>query len=77
MALRPTTVRFDERSYELVRAEAKRAGMTVAQFVREAALIRATLRAVADENGWTAADLVRAWQLCSEHLATIGRGSGV
>lgn len=45
MPLKATTVRFDEIAFALVQDEAERAGMTTAQFIREAALIRAVLRA--------------------------------
>jgi len=38
------TVRWDDATYEYVRQEAKHAGTTVAQFVREATLIRAVIR---------------------------------
>jgi hypothetical protein len=45
LALVATTVRWDEATYEYIRSEARNANMTVAQFVREATLIRAVLRA--------------------------------
>lgn len=73
MALRATTVRFDRWAYELIQDEAERAGMTVAQFIREAALIRATLRAVADAEALTAPDIARAVHLCSERLVALNR----
>lgn len=45
MALIATTVRWDAATYEYIRDEARDANVTVAQFVREAAIIRALLRA--------------------------------
>jgi uncharacterized protein (DUF1778 family) len=41
MALQPTTIRFPRDGMALVQRAAERAGCTVAQFVREAALMRA------------------------------------
>jgi hypothetical protein len=45
MALVATTVRWDEATYEWIRNEARDADLTVAQFVREATIMRALLRA--------------------------------
>jgi len=42
--LRAITIRWDHVTHEVIRAEAQHAGVTVAQFVREAALIRACVR---------------------------------
>jgi hypothetical protein len=44
MPLVATTVRWDQATYEYIRNEARDANVTVAQFVREAALIRAVVR---------------------------------
>lgn len=44
MPLVSTTVRFDEVSYNYIRDEARDADISVAQFIREAAIIRAALR---------------------------------
>lgn len=41
--LKPTTVRFADDSMELVKRAADQAGVSLSQFVREAALIRAAL----------------------------------
>lgn len=41
MPLRPTTVRFAEDAMDLVQAAAGEAGCSVAQFIREAAVMRA------------------------------------
>lgn len=41
MALRPTTIRFAPDAMELVQEAASALGISVAQFVREAALMRA------------------------------------
>jgi uncharacterized protein (DUF1778 family) len=43
MALQPTTIRFTRDGMALVQRAADRTGCTVAQFVREAALMRAVL----------------------------------
>jgi hypothetical protein len=49
MPLVSMTVRFDRASYDYIRDEARDAGVSVAQFVREAALIRAALRGIGRE----------------------------
>lgn len=41
MPLRPTTVRFAQDAMDLIQAAAKEAGVSVSQFVREAAIMRA------------------------------------
>lgn len=41
--LRPTTVRFAEDGMKFVQKAAEESGSTVAQFIREAALIRAAM----------------------------------
>jgi hypothetical protein len=43
--LRATTIRFDDAAYTLIREEARDAGVSFSQFVRESALIRAAVRA--------------------------------
>ena len=43
MALRPTTIRFTPDAMELIQRAAKRQGCSVSQFVREAALMRASM----------------------------------
>jgi hypothetical protein len=40
MPMKVTTVRFSERMWELLEEEAQREGVSVAQFVREAAVMR-------------------------------------
>jgi uncharacterized protein (DUF1778 family) len=45
MALTPTTIRFTPDVMELIQKAAKRRGCTVAQFVRDAALMRAFMNA--------------------------------
>jgi hypothetical protein len=49
MPLVSMTVRFDQVAYDYIRGEARDAGVSVAQFVREAAIIRAALRSVGRE----------------------------
>jgi hypothetical protein len=49
MPLVSMTVRFDRASYDYIRDEARDAGISVAQFVREAAIIRAALRGIGRE----------------------------
>jgi hypothetical protein len=44
-----TTVRFDRLSHAAVAEEARRSGISFAQFVREAALMRATIRQMTRE----------------------------
>lgn len=41
MPLRPTTVRFAQDAMDLVQEASKEAGVSVSQFVREAAIMRA------------------------------------
>jgi hypothetical protein len=45
MTLKATTIRWDAVAHRLIEAEARDAGVGFSQFVREAALIRAALRA--------------------------------
>jgi hypothetical protein len=40
MALKPTTIRFAAAAYDLLQREADEQGVSLAQYVREAALIR-------------------------------------
>ncbi len=40
MALKPTTIRFATRAYDLLQQEADEQGVSLAQYVREAALLR-------------------------------------
>lgn len=49
MPLKPTTVRFAEDGAEMVQRAADQVGSSFAQFVREAALIRAAL--LVEEHG--------------------------
>jgi hypothetical protein len=59
MALVATTIRWDEAAYEYVREEARSAGVTVSQFVREAALIRAAVRQARREAPGLPLDLMK------------------
>jgi hypothetical protein len=59
MPLKATTIRWDETTYEWLREEARAANITVAQFVREAAIMRAMLRATAREAPGLPLDLKR------------------
>lgn len=43
---RALTVRFDAMTYDMVQAEATHAGVSVAQFIREATVMRCSIRAV-------------------------------
>ena len=60
MALHATTIRFADRSYVAVARAADAQGISVSQYVREAALIRAVLDELdtAEEALHTAHDLV-------------------
>lgn len=72
--LRPMTVRFDQTAYELVAAEALASGVPIAQFVREAALIRAMVRALAVEHDFEIdRDFARHWAQLSEDVAALAR----
>lgn len=59
MPLKSTTVRFDEATYAFIRDEARAAGISTAQFIREATLIRAVLRSAAREARGTAFEYVQ------------------
>ena len=62
VALKPTTIRFATRAYDLIQGEAGAQGVSVAQYVREAALIRVTIDWVdhhSDRGAVTLAELVR------------------
>ena len=60
MALHATTIRFADRSYVAIARAADAQGISVSQYVREAALIRAVLDELdtADEALHTAHDLL-------------------
>ena len=60
MALHATTIRFADRSYVAVARAADAQGISVSQYVREAALIRAVLDELdtAEEASHTAHDLL-------------------
>lgn len=60
MALHPTTIRFGDRAYTTIARAADAQGISVSQYVREAALIRAVLDEVdtAEEAIHTAHDLL-------------------
>ena len=60
MALHATTIRFADRGYEAIARAAEAQGISVSQYVREAALIRAVLDELdtAEEALHTARDLV-------------------
>jgi hypothetical protein len=49
MPLVKTTVRWDDVTYHDIQEEARTAGVTVAQFVREAAIMRAMIRSAGRE----------------------------
>jgi hypothetical protein len=55
MALKPTTIRFTPDAMEMIQRAAKRQGCSVSQFVREAALMRASM--TSDENPYPVRDL--------------------
>jgi hypothetical protein len=55
MALKPTTIRFTPDAMEMIQRAAKRQGCSVSQFVREAALMRASM--ASDENPYPVRDL--------------------
>lgn len=56
MPLTTTTVRFDDVAYDYIRNEARDAGVSVAQFIREAALMRAAIRGARREHPGLAMD---------------------
>ena len=60
MALHPTTIRFADRAYTTIARAADSQGISVSQYVREAALIRAVLDELdtAEEALHTAHDLL-------------------
>ena len=60
MALHPTTIRFEDRAYTAIARAADAQGVSVSQYVREAALIRAVLDELdsAEEAIHTAHDLL-------------------
>ena len=62
MAPRTTTLRFDAAAHELVKAAAEACGVTTAQFMREAALVRAVLTLRTDIEHLTP-------QTATEHIA--------
>lgn len=59
MPLRPTTLRLAERTYDLIREEAAAQGIPVAQYIREAALMRCMVDRVDRGFGSAGIDLAR------------------
>jgi len=57
--LRAITIRWDQVTHDIIRAEAQDAGITVAQFVREAALIRACVRGARRDAPGVPIDYIR------------------
>jgi hypothetical protein len=55
MALKPTTIRFTPDAMKLIQRAAARQGCSVSQFVREAALMRASM--ASDDNPYPVRDL--------------------
>jgi uncharacterized protein (DUF1778 family) len=51
MPLHPTTIRFGDRAYAAIGRAADSQGISISQYVREAALIRAVLDELEDEPG--------------------------
>lgn len=69
VALHATTIRFDSLTYDFVREEARAAGLPVSQFVREATLMRAVLRAATRD----APGLPRDFKLLAEEVERLAR----
>jgi hypothetical protein len=51
MALHPTTIRFGDRAYAAIGRASDAQGISISQYVREAALIRAVLDELEDDSG--------------------------
>jgi hypothetical protein len=51
MPLHPTTIRFGDRAYTAIGQAADAQGISISQYVREAALIRAVLDQLDDDPG--------------------------
>lgn len=68
MPLRATTIRFDEGAAQLVQDAAHSAGISFSQFVREAALMRAVMRAMSQglKTPLTSEEHARILHECSE-----------
>lgn len=59
MTMRATTVRFSEELWELLEGEAARQGVSAAQFIRDATVMRAALEAERRQDGDTGAEIAR------------------
>jgi hypothetical protein len=69
MALKPTTIRFTPDAMELIQRAAKRQGCSISQFVREAALMRASM--ASDENPFPIRDLAAEMRRLGEEGALL------
>lgn len=68
------TIRFDQFAYEMVAREAELSGIPIAQFVREAALIRALARALAKEHEIPAdREFVQRWAEVSQEVVRLSK----
>ena len=69
MALKPTTIRFTPDAMQLIQRAAKRQGCSVSQFVREAALMRASM--ASDDNPYPVRDLAAEMRRLGEEGARL------
>ena len=69
MPLKPTTIRFTPDALELIQRAAKRQGCSVSQFVREAALMRASMSA--DDNPYPMRNLASEMRRLGEEGARL------
>jgi mobilization protein NikA len=70
-----TTVRFDQLAHAAIAAEARQSGISFAQFVREAALMRATIRQITREYAIPPEYMIRLVNE-SERLVELARVDG-
>jgi hypothetical protein len=69
MALKPTTIRFTPNAMEMIQAAAARQGCSISQFVREAALMRASM--ASDSNPYPVRDLAAEMRRLGEEGALL------
>jgi NADPH-dependent glutamate synthase beta subunit-like oxidoreductase len=69
MPLKPTTIRFTPDAMTMIQRAAKRQGCSVSQFVREAALMRASMSS--DENPYPMRDLAAEMRRLGEEGAQL------
>ncbi len=77
MTLRPTTIRFAARTYDLLQQESSEQGVSFAQYVREAVLLRLVVdRHDRDDHETDAITMIRAIRVLARDSEDMDRRAG-